>query len=317
MSYGIQINPLNGNPYIFDENTMFISVGEIGVTPDSISYSTNTGYKIPNGYDYSVIIPNSFPTEINKSAMMKSRIGSDGNIELYLEQGGGNTYYRSIFYMILLIPRIYPVDSGMYGIGVLGEQNRYMTLSDGSYVTSCLYRGETQIYTGWNPRNVFPSFNASEHVCFYYLENTNYAILYVDSGDCTIRMFIRGTNNYNNGYRVNAKVVILGKTALQPDSYGLNIWAKNGDLVFTSGEIQAGTGEIKTIPTYNATSFNNIKRPMFIPETLGVQSGLTYQICNDGSTIIGVPLSWGGGPAVFKANENPHIFIDAVNYFTF
>ncbi|WP_146044050.1 hypothetical protein [Pectobacterium odoriferum] len=84
MSYGIQINPLNGNSYIFDENTMFISVGKIGVTPNSISYSTNTGYKIPNGYDYSVIIPNSFPTEINKSAMMKSRIGSDGNIELYL-----------------------------------------------------------------------------------------------------------------------------------------------------------------------------------------------------------------------------------------
>ncbi|MFW5407773.1 hypothetical protein B7L51_003980 [Pectobacterium brasiliense] len=131
-------------------------------------------------------------------------------------------------------------------------------------------------------------------------------------------MFARGTNQYNHGHRVNAKVVILGKAKLQPDSHGINIWAKNGDLVFTSSSIQAGTGGIKKISKIEGEKIGNMKKPMFIPATLGIYGSATYQLCNDNDLIVGVPLLWSqSGINNFKPTRGAHVFIDASDYFYF
>ncbi|AFQ22288.1 membrane protein [Pectobacterium phage My1] len=314
MAYGVQITPSTGKPYTFTEDTMFVYLAAAGQT-NSIGQHYNTGYVPPPGYDIVVIVPTSLShTPDTPSSYITHYINNAGQVVLHIIPDYiRNTYIlRGTYWYILLVPKL-DVKTSSYGISILGG-NRYTELSDGTKVTTCVYYGDVTVYTGWHPRNVLPSFNDSTHLCFYYYEG-DYAMIGTDNGSLR---FMDWNGYYNHGRSWPAKVVILSRTTLRATSSGINIWAKNGDVVFNSSDMQVGTGKIITNPSDTFTfSIPGINRPMFLPERCAKNGPVEYWRASKGNQLTANGVNWGYASPFMTLDFAQSIFIDADNYFNF
>lgn len=316
MTYGIMITPDDGIPYEFTADSMFVAIGASGVTPQGVIYRYDTRYTPPAGYDLVVYISDPFPSPTDYTKQMRYRINASGHVELYIDAGGSNVWFSGLFYIIYLIPQLAGGAYGSYGFNIYGN-NRYIGLSDNNYIYNTSFVGEVDIYTGWRPAKINSRYTAQNSVCFFYIDNQNYSIIHTNSSDLALRVFLRGTDNYTHGHSLKAKIVILERGNPVPGTWGINIYAANGGLAFTSGQKQVGTGRIGRIRDVGATVFEGISRPMFIPQNVATKGDYQYALGNSGNAILPVPYRWNTTTRYLQMSELNSLFIDAADYFHF
>lgn len=311
--YGIEIHPDNGKTYVFTENTMFVTVGKGGRVGSGLVTSFDTGFDLPYGYD-AFLWNDAFLAGFDFSLALEGR-----RVHIRANDGGA---IPDMQYEIMMIPSLTELN-GVYGLGVFGNRSRFQSLPTGQYTTAPVWVGTVTLHNNWRPSDVYPAYNPATDLVFFYQEDHTYSIarkpVTLDSNDFVYGLLKDGNEGFEHSGQMNCKAVIMGRKVITPDKYGINIYAQNGELVFTSSQIMVAYGQTFVMPGTGDYAVPNIGRPMFLPAFVHLHNDEYWALTSKGGALGTIHSVY---PPQFMPfpdtqNSNPHIVIDANHYFTF
>lgn len=310
--YGIRIYHQDGSHFDFTDQATMCRLLGIGQTQNhalaqtTTTFTENTGIRVPEGYDWwlwqtfnvvqnwGVIVPwSAVFSGFGPAGPGQAWAYLDANRVInvrweytYIEDRVGDRLVFANFYIPSLLygAVCWPVAQQYeYGFQIYGVDN-LSGVFDTSLVSYLMWKGEIDIYDGWNPAHINPAFTLHNSLCFFYTTDPDAVI----SIDYNMRYRV-----WRNGRRttspVRARVCIFGNGApVSPlADYGLEVWnPRTGQRVYNSGRdvlirprlvsVQAALTMVNQQLVYDRVTVPGISRPMYAPTNTG--AGVSYGV---------------------------------------